>query len=81
MNQLAILESLIEVLKRQLVIVEAQANDLKSCGNCKNSHTTNIDTYCEITGEPVNGHKICDRWFPDGMTREDREGNHHKQIH
>jgi hypothetical protein len=46
MNQVVIMESKIEVLGKQV-------DALKCCGNCKNNHITNIDTYCEITGEEV----------------------------
>ncbi len=35
MNQIAILESLVKVLKEQMAIIEQQANDLRCCGNCK----------------------------------------------
>jgi len=74
MNQIAMLESLIEVLKKQMEIIEQQLNDLKCCGNCKYNHITNIDTYCEITGEEVNSHKTCAKWKSDGLTtRRDRE--------
>ena len=66
MNQIAILESLIEVLKNQSMVIEQQLNDLKCCGNCKNNHITNIDTYCEITGEEVNSHKTCAKWNRTG---------------
>ena len=67
MNQIAIMESKIEVLCKQV-------DDLKCCWNCKNNHITNIDTYCEITGEEVNSHKTCAKWKSDGLTtRRDRE--------
>ncbi|HHT9136504.1 MAG TPA: hypothetical protein ACFYEK_04580 [Candidatus Wunengus sp. YC60] len=66
MNQIAMLESLIEVLKKQMEIIEQQANDLKCCGNCKNAPVTNI------FGEPINGHKVCPKWYPDGLTKIDR---------
>ena len=67
MNQIAIMESKIEVLCKQV-------DDLKCCGNCKNNHVTSIDTYCEISGDEINGHKICSNWTPDGLTtRRDRE--------
>jgi hypothetical protein len=72
MNQIAMLEALIEVLKKQMSIIEQQANDLKCCGNCKNAHIVNIDTYCEMNGEQINGHKVCDDWYPDGLTRIER---------
>ncbi len=94
MNQIAIMESKIEVLgkqvddlKKDLALnasmlarqcdlareAETQALRLRCCGNCKNNHITNIDTYCEITGEEINGHKICSNWTQDGLTRKDRE--------
>jgi hypothetical protein len=73
MNQIAILESLIEVLKKQMEIIEQQANDRKRCGNCGNICVVSLDTYCEITGEQINGHKACDKWYPDGLTREVRK--------
>ena len=52
---------------------ETQALRLRCCGNCKYNHVTNIDTYCEITGEEVNGHKVCAKWQSDGKKRKDRE--------
>ena len=94
MNQIAIMESMLEVLgkqvddlKKDLALnasmlarqcdlareAETQALRLRCCGNCKYNHVTNIDTYCEITGEEVNGHKICSNWTPDGLTRKERE--------
>jgi hypothetical protein len=95
MNQIAIMESKIEVLckqvddlKKDLALnasmlarqcdlareAETQALRLGCCGNCKNNHITNIDTYCEITGEEVNSHKTCAKWKSDGLTtRRDRE--------
>ena len=73
MNQLAILESLMEVMKNEIATAQAQANDLHCCGNCKNNHVTSIDTYCEISGDEINGHKICSNWTPDGLTRKNRE--------
>ena len=54
-------------------IFEQQVNNLKCCGNCKNNHVTSIDTYCEISGDEINGHKICSNWTPDGLTRKNRE--------
>ena len=72
MNQIAMLESLVEVLKTQMAIIEQQANDLKCCGNCKNAHVTNIDTYCEMNKEQINCHKACPKWYPDGLTQENR---------
>ena len=73
MNQIVVLESLIEVLREQLLIIEQQADDLKCCGNCKNNHVLSIDTFCEVSGEQINGHKVCDNWYPDGLTREGRK--------
>ena len=95
MNQIAIMESMLEVLgkqvddlKKDLALnakmlarqcdlareAETQALRLRCCGNCKYNHVTNIDTYCEITGEEVNGHKTCAKWKSDGLTtRRDRE--------
>lgn len=73
MGQVRIPEALIEVLEKQMVIIEQQANDLKCCGNCKNNHVLSIDTFCEVSGEQINGHKVCDKWYPDGLTREDRK--------
>ena len=94
MNQIAIMESKIEVLgkqvddlKKDLALnasmlarqcdlareAETQALRLRCCGNCKYNHVTNIDTYCEITGEEVNGHKVCAKWQSDGKKRKDRE--------
>jgi hypothetical protein len=72
MDQIAMLESLIEVLKNQMAIIEQQADDLKCCGNCINHRVLNIDTYCKITGEQINGHKVCNDWYPDGLTKEER---------
>ena len=94
MNQIAIMESMLEVLgkqvddlKKDLALnasmlarqcdlareAETQALRLRCCGNCKYNHVTNIDTYCEITGEEVNGHKVCAKWQSDGKKRKDRE--------
>ena len=62
--------SWLDEIKRLLDKVES----LQCCGNCKNNHITNIDTYCEITGEEVNSHKTCAKWKSDGLTtRRDRE--------
>ena len=66
MNQVVIMESKIEVLCKQV-------DDLRCCGNCKNNHVTSIDTYCEISGDEINGHKICSNWTPDGLTRKERK--------
>ena len=94
MNQIAIMESMLEVLEKQVDDLkkdlalnasmlarqcdlareaETQALRLRCCGNCKYNHVTNIDTYCEITGEEVNGHKVCAKWQSDGKKRKDRE--------
>ena len=67
MNQIAIMESLIEVIKKQLAISEAQANDLKCCGNCKLYYPE-----CDYRG--VLGYYYCDKWQSDGLTRKEREG-------
>ena len=68
MNQIAIMESLIEVIKKQLAISQAQAKDLHCCGNCKkyNEHKC----YCFHNWNP---HKYCKNWQPDGKKRKDRE--------
>jgi hypothetical protein len=65
MNQIAILESLIEVLKKQMSIIEQQANDLKCCGNCK-KYTENRNCYNMRPGS------YCHDWYPDGLTKIDR---------
>jgi len=62
-----------DILRRKLEISEKINRNLRCCGNCKNNHITNIDTYCEITGEEVNGHKVCAKWQSDGKKRKDRE--------
>ena len=62
-----------EEAAKKLVGLEKEVENLQCCGNCKNNHITNIDTYCEITGEEINGHKICSNWTPDGLTRKERE--------
>jgi len=67
MNQIAMLESLIEVLKKQMEIIEQQANDLKCCGNCKK--WLEHKCYCFHNWNP---HKYCESWRPDGLTREGR---------
>ena len=66
MNQIAIMESLIEVIKKQLAISEAQANDLKCCGNCK-KYVENRNCYNMRPGS------YCYEWASDGLTRKDRE--------
>ena len=65
MNQLAIMESKIEVLCKQV-------DDLKCCGNCKH-YTPRGD--CRSKHEYQPGH-YCDYWLPDGLKREDREYLH-----
>ena len=66
MNQIAILESLIEVMKKQMEIIEQQANSLHCCGNCK-KYTENRNCYNMRPGS------YCRDWFPDGLTREVRK--------
>jgi len=75
MNQLEKIESLTKVMKEQQLVTEQQINNMKCCGNCENNCVLNIDTYCKITGEQINGHKVCDKWYPDGLAlaRKDRE--------
>ena len=68
MNQIAILEALAEVLKKQITIIEQQANDLKCCGNCKH-YTPRGDCRSKHGYSP--GH-YCEFWYPDGLTREGR---------
>ena len=72
MNQIEMFVPIIESLKEQFLIIEQQRNDLKCCGNCENAHVVNIDTYCEIRGEQINSHKVCELWYPDGLTKEGR---------
>lgn len=62
MNQLAIMESKLQVLGKQV-------DDLKCCGNCKH-YTQRGD--CRSKHEYKHGH-YCDLWFPDGLTRKNRE--------
>jgi hypothetical protein len=69
MNQIAMLESLIEVLKNQMSIIEQQADDLGCCGNCKH-YTPRGDCRSKHGYSP--GH-YCDKWYPDGLTRNDRK--------
>lgn len=66
MNQLAIMESLMEVLKNEIAQAQAQANDLHCCGNCKH-YTTNMSCQGMRPGS------YCHEWYPDGLTRKDRE--------
>ena len=66
MNQIAIMESLIEVIKKQLAISQAQAKDLHCCGNCK-KYVENRNCYNMRPGS------YCPGWLPDGLTRKDRE--------
>jgi len=68
MNQIAMLESLIEVLKKQMEIIEQQANNLHCCGNCKH-YTPRGDCRSKHGYSP--GH-YCDNWYPDGLTKIDR---------
>jgi hypothetical protein len=53
--------------------IRSRLENLKCCGNCINNCVLNIDTYCKITGEQINGHKVCDKWYSDGLTKESRE--------
>ena len=68
MNQIAMLEYIIEVLKRQMEIIEQQANDLKCCGNCK--RWLGHKCHCYHNWNP---HKYCAGWRPDGLTRKERK--------
>jgi len=69
MNQTTMLEASVEVLKKQMSIIEQQANDLKCCGNCKH-YTPRGDCRSKHGYSP--GH-YCDFWYPDGLTRRDRK--------
>jgi len=62
MNQIAIMESKIEVLCKQV-------DDLKCCGNCKH-YTPRGDCRSKHEYRPD---QYCDLWLPDGLTRKDRE--------
>jgi hypothetical protein len=66
MGQVRIPEALIEVLEKQMVIIEQQANDLKCCGNCK-KYTENRNCYNMRPGS------YCHDWYPDGLARKDRK--------
>jgi hypothetical protein len=66
MNQIAILESLMEVLKNEIALSQAQAKDLHCCGNCK-KYVENRNCYNMRPGS------YCPGWLPDGLKREDRE--------
>jgi hypothetical protein len=66
MNQIAILESLIEVLKKQIAIIEQQADALKCCGNCV-KYTASRRCYNMRPGS------YCHDWYPDELTRGDRQ--------
>ena len=59
MNQIAIMESKIEVLCKQV-------DDLRCCGNCK-KYVENRNCYNMRPGS------YCPGWLPDGLTRKDRE--------
>ena len=63
------IEALIEVLKKQMAIIEQQANDLKCCGNCKDYAPRGI---CRSVHEYSTGH-YCEFWYSDGLTRIERE--------
>jgi hypothetical protein len=60
MNQIAIMESKIEVLCKQV-------DDLKCCGNCKKYP---VARECRNRATPKS---YCGGWLPDGLTRKDRE--------
>jgi len=62
------IEALIEVLKKQMAIIEQQANDLKCCGNCKDYAPRGI---CRSTQGYSPGH-YCEFWYSDGLTRIER---------
>jgi len=66
MDQILILEMLIEVLKKQMIIIEQQLNDFKCCGNCKNN-ILHEECRCEH-----NSNNYCINWFPDGLTQLNR---------
>jgi hypothetical protein len=54
-----------------------ELENLKCCGNCINHRILNINIFCEVTGEQINGHKACLKWYPDGLTifrRVNKEG-------
>ena len=73
-SMLARQTDLARVAETESMKLRREVEGLKCCGNCKNNHITNIDTYCEITGEEVNSHKTCAKWKSDGLTtRRDRE--------
>jgi hypothetical protein len=72
MNQIAIMESKIEVLGKQV-------DDLKCCGNCecrevhKGRVIVDMREYCLLHGMFVEANHYCDNWTPDGLARKDRE--------
>jgi len=66
MNQIAIMESLMEVLKNEIATAQAQTEALKCCGNCK-KYVENRNCYNMRPGS------YCPGWLPDGLKREDRE--------
>jgi hypothetical protein len=64
MNQIAIMESKIEVLGKQV-------DDLRCCGNCgKYKYLHTIGCYHQKTKFPED---YCDEWESDGLTRKARE--------
>jgi urocanate hydratase len=72
-NHLEKIESMTKVIKEQQLVAEQQINNMKCCGNCVNAHVANADSYCEISGEQINCHRVCDKWCPDGLTNVNRK--------
>lgn len=66
----------IDALITRIEEKEKEVDNLKCCGNCKYYRVFNIDSFCDIDGNPVNPHKRCtvDHWQSDGMTAEGRKG-------
>ena len=68
MNQTTMLESLIEVLKKQMAIIEQQANDLKCCGNCLHGS----DSCHQVKEQELSAFNCCEHWEFDVLTAEER---------
>ena len=49
--------------------------DLKCCGNCKNyepEFSAGEEPYCRLL-IGCNANWVCDKWLPDGYTKEERK--------
>ena len=69
MNQIAIMESKIEVLCKQLDAANDEISNLRCCGNCK-YYTAKLPC---LLHKKQNAGAYCGEWEQDGLTRKDRE--------